>query len=44
MMFEIETTTTFETFNAILFFGVWWAAWTFIFFEALKKFFDRVIG
>lgn len=43
-MFEVDTTTTFETFNAIIFFGVWWSFWTFIFWETIKKFFDRSIG
>lgn len=43
-MFELDITTTFETFNAIIFFGVLWASWTFVFYEALKKYFDRSIG
>jgi len=43
-MFEIDTETTFETFNAIIFFGVLWSVLTFIFWESLKKFFDRSVG
>ncbi len=42
-MFELDTTTTFDTFNAILFFGIVFSVLTFIMFEALKKYFDRVI-
>lgn len=41
-MFEYSD-YTFDTFNGLIFLGIFFTAITFIFFEALKKFLDRSV-